>query len=79
MDYLGGPSVITRILKGRMRGSSHWGSTVRNPASILEDVSLIPGLSGLRIWPCLELWGRSQTFGTDLAWLWLWHRLQLQL
>ena len=31
-------------------------------------------LSGLRIWPCCELWWRSQK-GSDLALLWLWCRL----
>ena len=31
-------------------------------------------LSGLRLWCCHELWYRSQR-GSDLALLWLWHRL----
>ena len=41
--------------------SSHHGLAVTNPTRIHEDAGLIPVLgSGLRIWRCLELWGRSQ-------------------
>ena len=29
-----------------------------NPTSIHEDSCSVPGFSGLRIWPCCELWGR---------------------
>ena len=34
---------------------------VKSPTSINEDGGSIPGLNGLRIWHCHELWGRSQT------------------
>ena len=33
---------------------------LRNPTSIHEDARSIPGLSGLRIGPCGELWCRLQ-------------------
>ena len=42
-----------------------------------EVAGSIPGfLSGLKIQHCHELWCRLQTqLGSDLALLWLWHRL----
>ena len=35
---------------------------VKNPTSTHEDVGSIPGLSGLRIQHCHELWSRSHTW-----------------
>ena len=45
-----------------------------NPTSIHEDSDSIPGLSGLRVQHCYELWHRSQN-GSHPALLWLWGRL----
>ena len=48
---------------------------VKNLTSIYEDAGLNPGLAhGLRIQRCHELWCRSQSRGSDPAWLWLWCR-----
>ena len=45
-----------------------------NPTKNHEVAGLIPGLlSELRIWHCLELWCRSQTWHRPSL-LWLWHR-----
>ena len=65
--------------KATMR-SSHCGSVVMNPTSIHEYAGSIPGLSGLRIRCCLELWCRWQMWlgsgpccGCGVGW-----QLQLQ-
>ena len=42
---------------------------VTNLTSIHEDAGSIPGLSGLRVWRCCELWCRSQT-GLDPTLQW---------
>ena len=48
-------------LKCTARGVPIVGHGVKNPTSIYEDTGSIPGLSGLRIQRCPELWYRSQT------------------
>ena len=43
---------------------------IKNPTNIHEDAGSIPGLSGLKIQRCRELWWRSQTWlgsGTAVA------------
>ena len=63
-----------KIITDKYR-SSHCGTEERNLTRNHEVVGLIPGLSGLRVWHCHELWCRSQTWlRADLVLLWLWHR-----
>ena len=48
--------------------SSHCGAMEMNPTSVYEDSGLIPGLSGLRIRRCCELWCRLQMWlGSQVA------------
>ena len=39
---------------------------IMNLTGIHEDVGLIPGLSGLRIWHCRELWSQTR-LGSGMA------------
>ena len=53
-------------------GSSRCGSVAMNLTSIYEDLGSIPG-SPLQVKDALSC-GAGRRHGSDLAWLWLWHR-----
>ena len=64
---------VCRLLKKLKTGSSHCDAVETSLTGVHEDAGLIPGLSGLRLWHCVNC-GVGRRRGSDLSLLWLWHK-----
>ena len=72
-EYLVSELVLYKYTLKEGQGVPCVAQWLANPTRIHEDAGLIPGLSGLRIQHCRELWYRSK-IRSDPEFLWLWGR-----